>query len=78
MSTATTSRVVSSDPAIHGGDVCFTGTRVPVELLFGYLETGDTIDTFLENHPTVTRAQVDGLLEELRALTSQSAKRESA
>ena len=41
----------------------FSGTRVPVQTLFEYLEAGDTIDEFLEGFPTVTREQVVALLE---------------
>ncbi len=78
MDAVSTSQVVCSDPEVHGGDPCFAGTRVPVDLLFGYLESGDTIESFLDNHPTVSRHQVDILLGELRALASRSARRQSA
>jgi len=46
-----------------GGTPVFSGTRVPVQTLFEYLEAGDTIDEFLEGFPTVTREQVLALLE---------------
>ena len=41
----------------------FQGTRVPVQTLLDYLEAGDSIDTFLDDFPTVTRAQVVAALE---------------
>jgi len=41
----------------------FSGTRVPVQTLFEYLEAGDTIDDFLDGFPTVTREQVVAVLE---------------
>lgn len=40
---------------MHGVPI-FTGTRVPVQTLFEYLEGGDTLEKFLERFPTVTRA----------------------
>jgi uncharacterized protein (DUF433 family) len=40
----------------------FRGTRVPVRALFENLETGATIDQFLEWFPGVTLNQVVGVL----------------
>jgi uncharacterized protein (DUF433 family) len=48
------------------GSPCFAGTRVPIQSLFDHLEAGDTIDTFLEDFPPVTRAQAVALLEASR------------
>ena len=41
----------------------FAGTRVPVDALFEYIEAGDTLDQFLEQFPTVARAQALAVLE---------------
>jgi uncharacterized protein (DUF433 family) len=49
-----------------GGTPVFRGTRVPVATLLDYLETGETIDDFLEGFPSVTREQVVAFLEEAR------------
>lgn len=38
-----------------GGTPVFTGTRVPVQALFDYIETGETLDEFLENFPSVKK-----------------------
>jgi uncharacterized protein (DUF433 family) len=38
-----------------GGTPVFTGTRVPIQSLFDYIETGETLDEFLENFPTVRK-----------------------
>ncbi len=54
--------IVHSDPDIMGGVPVFLGTRVPVQTLFDYLMDGCSIDEFLENFPTVSRAQVLSLL----------------
>ena len=41
----------------------FNGTRVPIKNLFDYLETGETIDEFLEDFPSVKREQILKVLE---------------
>jgi uncharacterized protein (DUF433 family) len=45
------------------GTPVFTGTRVPVNHLFDYLEAGDSLDEFLNDFPTVKREQALGVLE---------------
>ena len=52
------SKVINVDPEILGGTPVFNGTRVPIRNLFDYLETGETIDQFLEDFEGVKRAQV--------------------
>ena len=49
--------VISIDPEILGGTPVFPGTRVPVETLFDDLESGITIDAFLDDFPSVTKEQ---------------------
>ena len=41
----------------------FRGTRVPIKNLFDYLEAGDDLHEFLDDFPTVKRAQAIGVLE---------------
>jgi uncharacterized protein (DUF433 family) len=48
---------VGVDPERIGGTPCFAGTRVPIKNLFDYLETGDSLETFLDDFPTVSREQ---------------------
>ena len=55
--------VVHSDPEILSGTPVLIGTRVPVQSLFDYLEGGDTVDEFLRQFPSVTRAQAIAALE---------------
>ncbi|MGI9166589.1 MAG: DUF433 domain-containing protein [Pyrinomonadaceae bacterium] len=45
------------------GTPVFRGTRVPIRNLFDCIEEGETIDQFLDQFPTVTREQVNGVLE---------------
>jgi uncharacterized protein (DUF433 family) len=56
-------KVISSSPDILGGVPVFTGTRVPVQTLIDCLEAGDSIDLFLYDFPTISRAQVVAMLE---------------
>ena len=66
--------LISSSPDVLGGTPVFAGTRVPVQTLIEYLEGGETIDSFLDGFPTVTREQVIAFLEEAkdRMLTAAS------
>lgn len=57
--------VTRSDDRAWGASV-FAGTRVPVDVLFEYLQAGETLESFLEQFPTVTRPQALGVLEEAR------------
>lgn len=55
-------RIINIDPEILGGTPVFYGTRVPIKNLFDYLESGETIDYFLDDFGGVTREQVVKLL----------------
>ncbi len=48
---------INIDKEIMSGTPVFMGTRVPISILFDYLEDGK-IDSFLENYPTVSKEQV--------------------
>ena len=56
-------KVVQRDPDIYSGDLVFTGTRVPVDSLVGYLKGGHSIEDFLQDYPTVERWQLESYLE---------------
>ena len=57
------SSVVHSVPEILGGVPVFIGTRVPLRNLIDYLEDDYSIDEFLQQFPSVTREQVEAVLE---------------
>jgi uncharacterized protein (DUF433 family) len=65
--------LIISDPDILDGTPVFSGTRVPVKNLTDCLESGDSIDDFLEDFPTVTRAQVIAFLEAARVQVTADA-----
>jgi uncharacterized protein (DUF433 family) len=62
------SSVVHSDPDILGGTPVFVGTRVPVHILLDYLAAGDSLETFLDHFPTVSREQAVAALEQAKDL----------
>ena len=59
--------LVSRDPEIMSGVLCFTGTRVPVQNLFDYLEGSSSLDDFLEDFPSVQRGRAVAVLEAAKA-----------
>ena len=60
------SPLVSRDPEIMSGSLCFTGTRVPVQGLFDYLEGSSSLEDFLEDFPTIQRKNAVAVLEAAR------------
>jgi uncharacterized protein (DUF433 family) len=55
--------LVEIDPEKMSGVPVFTGTRVPIGHLFEYIESGENLDEFLDQFPSVTREQALGVLE---------------
>ena len=55
--------VVTIDKEVLHGTPCFANTRVPVQTLIDFLETGETIDDFLAVYPTIPRQHVFSFLE---------------
>lgn len=65
-------QVINIDREILGGTPVFFGTRVPIKNLFDYLETGDSIQTFLDDFDGVSKKQVIKLLEMSQKLIATS------
>ena len=61
------------DPERMSGAPCFHGTRVPVESLFTNLESGLSLDEYLECFPDVSREQAVQVLEYARKTISSPA-----
>jgi uncharacterized protein (DUF433 family) len=59
--------VVHSDPDILGGTPVFVGTRVPLQALIDYIEGGHSLEEFLDDFPTVSRALAIAALEQAKA-----------
>ena len=66
--------VVSVNKNIQGGVACFAGTRVPISTLFDHIKLGYTVDYFLQQFPSVTREQVDSLLEQSQTTAQAQAQ----
>jgi len=58
--------VICRNPKIMGGTPVFSGTRVPVQTLLDYLESGESIDDFLAGFPSVDREQVIEFLKQAK------------
>lgn len=56
--------IVTRDPDILGGAPVFTGTRVPVAVLFENLAEGLSMDEILDSYPTLSREQAIAALEQ--------------
>ena len=55
--------LVEVNPKKMSGAPVFTGTRVPINHLFEYIENGETLSEFLRQFPSVTREQALGVLQ---------------
>ncbi len=56
-------KTITIDKEVLSGTPVFYGTRVPVESLFQHLEAGDTLYSFLDDFPTVSKEQAVAVLE---------------
>ena len=65
--------LVSRDPDIMSGALCFTGTRVPVKNLFDYLEGSSSLEEFLEDFPSVSRDRAIAVLQAAQARLAEDA-----
>ena len=64
--------LIDRNPEKMGGVALFAGTKVPVEFLFQFLEDDQTLETFLDQYPAVSRAQARGVLGASRDLLLRS------
>jgi uncharacterized protein (DUF433 family) len=62
--------IIVRDPEILSGTPVFRGTRVPLQALFDSLESGETLDEFLDGFPSVTRDMAIAALKEAGQLLS--------
>jgi len=58
--------LIEVDPEKMSGTPVFSGTRIPINHLFDYLEAGDGLDVFLNDFPSVKREQALGVIELMR------------
>ena len=55
-------QVIDRASRASSSDAVFVGTSVPIRFLFEFLEDDQTMDTFLDQFPTVTRDQARAVL----------------
>ena len=55
--------LITCNAGIMSDTPVFKNTRVPIKNLIDYLEAGDSLDEFLEDFPSVSRAQAVQALE---------------
>jgi len=67
-------KIINIDTDILSGTPVFYGTRVPIENLFDYLKTGETVYDFLQDFNSVKFEQVVGVLEMSKKIIEKSDK----
>jgi uncharacterized protein (DUF433 family) len=53
---------ISIDSAVHHGEPCIKGTRIPVSLIVGSIADGDRPEDLLSAYPTLTLEDVKAAL----------------
>jgi uncharacterized protein (DUF433 family) len=48
-------KYINVSPEILGGTPVFINTRVPIKILFDYINGGESIQEFLDNYPSVNK-----------------------
>lgn len=56
------SDLIVSDPDVLDGTPVFKGTRVPIEILFEYLQYS-TVEEFLKGYPQAPRSIINAVLD---------------
>lgn len=69
---------IKIDPDLMSGAPCFTGTRVPVQTLFDYVEGGDSLGEFLIDFPNVSREHAIAVLQMARKAAIADAAKAAA
>ena len=68
--------VIERDARTTGSGAVFVGTSCPVKLLFEFLEDDQTMDTFLDQFPMVSRDQARAVLGASRDMLLSAARSE--
>lgn len=68
------SQAISSNPEVLAGTPVFTGTRVPVRILFEFLQAGDSLAHFLEEFPSVSKQLAQAALAQALTAASRDAR----
>jgi uncharacterized protein (DUF433 family) len=63
---AVSDNLIERRKEVLGGTPVFIGTSVPMSAFFEYLETGHSLNDFLEDFPTVSKKQAVQVLERFK------------
>lgn len=66
--------LITINKEILSGTPVIAGTRVPVKNLFDYLETGESLETFIQDFPSVKKEQAIALLMAAQKLLTVSSE----
>lgn len=53
---------ITIDPTICGGKPIISGKRIKVQTILGFLSSGDTNQTILEQYPSLNEQDIDACL----------------
>jgi uncharacterized protein (DUF433 family) len=53
---------IKIDSAIHHGDACIAGTRIPVSVIVGSVAAGDDWNQILASYPALAREDIQAAL----------------
>ena len=62
---------LSSDPHVCGGEICATGTRIPVTVILDSLAEGASKEEILSSYPSLQLVHVDAALAYAAELASE-------
>lgn len=69
---------ISIDPEVMSGSPVFSGTRVPIQNLFDYIEGGEDLSEFLDDFPSVSKEAALAVLDMVKkSLTSEKVLHEN-
>jgi uncharacterized protein (DUF433 family) len=56
-------QILSIDPDIMHGDLCFAGTRVPLSVFLDNVEDGISLEEFIQSYPTIRKEQIQAVIQ---------------
>lgn len=62
--------VINIDPEIMSGAAVFRGTRVTIQTLFDYIESGKTVEDFIADYDWIKKEQALEVLEIAKSFVS--------
>jgi len=65
--------VLSINPEIMHGDLCFKGTRIPLTIFLDNIAEGMSLEDFSRNYPTITQEQIIAVIQWSNAAIRQAA-----